>query len=137
MGKRVAVWAPLLGCLALLAPAGCTPAHDGIEPGTGDGPNITVTIPSNMYGGGAADWTVSWVRGTPPFEISIDMGGGGEPNTFAQANFTPSLFSHTFTMVNPSATQEVTYVYSINVTDARGVGRTWTGTYHVGPAPGP
>lgn len=119
-----------LGLLVLAA--SCDTKNIGNTPFPTRGPIVTVSVPAGMNGGADAVWTVTWVSGTAPFTITMNMGGGATPNTFTQAGVT-SPFTHTFTMVNPSLTDNATYNYTVTVTDGQGLGRDWTGSYTVGP----
>lgn len=116
----------------LILAASCDTKNIGGTPLPLRGPIVTVNVPAGMNGGVNATWTVTWVGGTAPFTITMNMGGGANPNTWTEAGVT-SPFTHTFTMVNPSMTDSANYTYTITVRDAQNLGRDWTGTYTVGP----
>ena len=130
-GMRLIALALAAGCVCL---AGCDTKnmrHGMWEPG---GPIVSVTVPTGMFGGRTAEWTVSWYGGTAPYVISMNMGGGTTENV-AAGTTAVSPFTQEFTMVNPSTADSVTYSYTVVITDSQGLSGTATATYTVGPTP--
>lgn len=95
---------------------------------------VFVTVPAGMNGGAEFPWTVTWTTSNVPFTIEMDMGGG---TTADVPEGTPAVspFAQTFTMVNPSTTEDATCTYTVIITDAYGQSGVATGTYIVGPIP--
>jgi hypothetical protein len=122
----------VVSALALLL-CGCNIfwIHSGVA-----APAPVVTVPANMAGGADANWSVSWTGGTAPYTIEMDLGGGATANVAAgTAATTP--YAHTFTMVNPSLTDNASYTYTVRVTDSEDRVGTATAQYTIGPTNGP
>ena len=94
---------------------------------------VTALVPAAMQGGQPATWTVTWVNGNAPFTIEMNLVGGATSDVPA-GTAAVSPFTQEFTMVNPSATDSATYVYTVRVTNSFGLFGEATGTYTVGPA---
>ncbi|MBN2081192.1 hypothetical protein JW859_03180 [bacterium] len=96
-------------------------------------PQVYVTVPVNMIGGESSTWTVTWNSfGTPPYTIIMKMGGGTTQNIPAGTAAT-SPFSRSFEMIGPSLADDVTYTYTVLVSDACGKWASTSGDYSVGP----
>ncbi|MBN2082180.1 hypothetical protein JW859_08220 [bacterium] len=120
----------LVAALVLILAASC----DTKNIGTGGplmGPQVTVTVPTGMFGAQDATWTVTWTDSTAPYAITMNMGGGTTANVPATTATSP--FTQVFTMVNASQTDDATYTYTVTVTDGNGNAGTATATYTVGP----
>lgn len=116
---------------ALLASAGCGLLHHSHTPLPEPGPQVTITVPANIIGGASSTWSVSWIGGTAPYTIELDLGGGAAENVPAG---TPaqSPFTHVFTMINPNLVNSAAYTYLAAVTDRDGLRGTAIGTYTIG-----
>ena len=97
-------------------------------------PDIIVTVPSGMQGGVDAQWAAAWSRGTAPFTITWEFGGGADDfGMYYSANPT----KRTFEMVNDSRTEPADYHYVVTVEDRHGFTGVAEGDYSVGPNPHP
>jgi len=122
---------------ALFLLAGCFGETNGTIPNwIGGPPDVTVAPPTGMNGDADALWTVTWIDGTGPFRISMNLGGGTTADVPAG---TPAVspFTQVFTLVNPSTTVNATYTYTVTITDSQGYSGTATGLYTVGPSEAP
>jgi len=93
----------------------------------------SVSHPLTMNGGANADWTVSWVGGTGPFSVTLNLGAQGNPTTWTAAGLGGTSYTHTFTMVNPSLTDNAPGHYTATVGDSLGASASAQGDYTVGP----
>jgi len=94
--------------------------------------DVGVSVPDSMRGGEQATWQVLWVHGTPPYTVTLELGGGGWED-FEQAAADSGPVNHETWMVNDSITAEAQYKYTATVTDAAGASGTASGSYSVAP----
>jgi hypothetical protein len=117
--------------LVLLLLAGCVSnALDASDPpGPGDPPTpmVELLVNATWQEGETATLTLSWIGGTGPCTIRVDMGGGTVEEVPADIP-AQSPFTQTFTLL------EGTWTYTATVFGADGAPGTATGTYDVGPA---
>jgi len=93
----------------------------------------SVSHPATMNGGASADWTVSWVGGTGPFSVTLNLGAQADPTTWSASGLGGTSYTHTYTMVNPSLTADAPGHYTATVGDSLGSSATTQGDYTVGP----
>jgi hypothetical protein len=125
----------LVAAVALILAASCDTKNIGTDPGPSKGPVIaSVTFApaqADRLGGVTGTVTVAWASGTGPYTISMDFGGGATPNVPAG---TPATSPYTANVTYVNGTDaDVTYNYSVVVTDSVPQSGSNSGTFVVGP----
>lgn len=129
--KRLRAAAMLAAFLALLG--ACDTKNVG-QPWPPPPAWVQVTLPTDMQGGTEAVWQVTWIGGTAPYTIQMNLGGGATENVPA-GTAALSPFTHAFTMVNPSLEDGANYSYTVQVIDSNYMVSMASGTFFVGPTP--
>ncbi|MBN2082299.1 hypothetical protein JW859_08845 [bacterium] len=96
-----------------------------------DTPVVTVNVPVAMEGRQTAEWGVTWERGTAPFIVTWDFGGGA--SNLVQHDVTTMSATTSAEMINESKSQDASYTCAIMVTDADGHSGVGRAEYTIGP----